>query len=275
MIRLNSDKHIEKLRVLFIGNSFSTDSAEYLFSICQSVGIDIVVGVSFDSGMGLKQTWNKLKSNQSITAYQKWSSKNGREEKRGYLLKNIIPDEKWDIVIFQQVSSSSNKPESFHPYLLNLKEYVENNVNNRFMKFGLNMTWAFSIKSPKIANMGYENQIALFDSIQDTYRQVMTKMNFDILIPTGTAIQNARTNSYLKGVGDDLTRDGSHLDRGMGRYIAALTVFEALVSDFYKKATLKKVAFYPALEEVDTNIISLSKNAAKNAVLNPFKITDI
>lgn len=43
------------------------------------------------------------------------------------------------------------------------------------------------------------------------------------IIPTGTAIQNGRV-----AIGDDLTRDGKHLELSIGRYIAACTWFEAL-----------------------------------------------
>lgn len=39
-----------------------------------------------------------------------------------------------------------------------------------------------------------------------------------MIIPTGTAIQNARTSF----VGDHMNRDGYHLDLKIGRYTAAL-----------------------------------------------------
>src|SRR5699024_263287 len=67
----------QPIKILYIGNSISTDSAEYLFDICQSVGVNIIVGVIFDSGMGLEQTWNKLQNNETVTAYQKWTSGKG------------------------------------------------------------------------------------------------------------------------------------------------------------------------------------------------------
>ena len=52
-----------------------------------------------------------------------------------------------------------------------------------------------------------------------------------MIIPTGTAIQNARTTNLNTPHG--LTRDGKHLAYGVGRYVAACTWFEALIAPVY------------------------------------------
>ena len=258
------------IKILFIGNSFSTDSAEYLFDICQSVGVNIIVGVSFDSGMGLEQTWNKLQNNETVTAYQKWTSGTGRTETRNALLSDIVADENWDIVTFQQVSNFSDDATSFNPHITNLKDYVTTNVANPDLRFALNMTWAFAEGSNRITNMGYSTQSELHEAIATTYKQVLKTMDFDILFPVGTAIQNARTDTDLKAVGNDLTRDESHLDKGIGRYIAALTLFEVLMSN-----NSNEVSFYPPDIDNAKYLAYLSKIAAKNAALNPFKVTEL
>ena len=54
--------------------------------------------------------------------------------------------------------------------------------------------------------------------IETTQSFILPNSQFSMIVPVGTAIQNART-SYL---GDNLNRDGTHLDYGIGRYIAAL-----------------------------------------------------
>ena len=54
--------------------------------------------------------------------------------------------------------------------------------------------------------------------------QILTNTDIVGVIPSGTTIQNMR-NTHL---GDTLTRDGYHLDRSLGRYIAGLTVFCAV-----------------------------------------------
>ena len=258
------------IKILFIGNSFSTDSAEYLFDICKSAEIDITVGISYDSGMGLEQTWNKLQNNETVTAYQKWTSGAGRTETSNALLSNIVADEDWDIVTFQQVSNFSNDATSFNPHITNLKDYVKANVANPDLRFALNMTWAFAEGSNRITNMGYNTQNELYEAISATYKTVLKTMDFDILFPIGTAIQNARTDADLKVVGNDLTRDESHLDKGIGRYIAALTLFEVLMTN-----NSNEVSFYPPDIDNAKYLTYLSKIAAKNAALNPFKVTEM
>ena len=59
----------------------------------------------------------------------------------------------------------------------------------------------------------------MYNAIVDCVKDLMKEYHFDILIPSGTAIQNARTSS----LGDTFNRDGYHLKRTYGRYTAACT----------------------------------------------------
>ena len=49
--------------------------------------------------------------------------------------------------------------------------------------------------------------------------KVRSNPDIQIVIPVGTAIQNARTSI----VGDNQTRDGFHLTMDLGRYVDGLT----------------------------------------------------
>lgn len=269
----SENKFKKPLKILLVGNSFSTDSAEHLKNICESAGINITIGVSFDSGAGLSQVWDRLQNGIGVTEYQKWTTTNGRSSTSGVLLSSIITDEKWDIVTFQQASTSADDASTFQPYLDNLIDYVKNNAENPDLKLGLNMTWAYAQGSTNLSNKGYATSNDMFKEITKTYQQIMSDVDFDILLPTGTAIQNARTDNYLKNVGTDLTRDGAHLDKGIGRYVAAMAVFEALISGYYNKSALNDVDYYPAETDNAKFLGFMSKVAAKNAVLNPFKVT--
>lgn len=70
-------------------------------------------------------------------------------------------------------------------------------------------TWAYSqdSKHPGFANYSCSQNV-MFDEIIGTTEMVMDAYHFDILIPCGTAIQNARTST----IGDSMTRDGYHLN---------------------------------------------------------------
>ena len=76
-----------------------------------------------------------------------------------------------------------------------------------------------------------------------------------VLIPTGEAIQRART---LTG-NPDLTRDGFHLDPLTGRYIAACTWFEAIFGE-----PVTEITYRP--EGMSESDAVMARRAAHDAV---------
>ncbi len=85
-----------------------------------------------------------------------------------------------------------------------------------------------------------------------------------IVIPSGTAIQNARTSF----IGDHLNRDGHHLDVKIGRYTAACTWFECIF-----KHNVVGNPYGP--EGLDEARKAVAQKAAHAAVKRPYKITDL
>ncbi|RYG14554.1 MAG: DUF4886 domain-containing protein, partial [Chitinophagaceae bacterium] len=84
-----------------------------------------------------------------------------------------------------------------------------------------------------------------------------------IVVPAGTAIQNARTK-----LGDLLCRDGYHLDLNIGRYTASCTWYETIfkqnvIGNLYKP---EKVSGADALT---------GQKAAHKAVKKPYKVSRI
>src|SRR5690554_2878623 len=88
---LPSSKKIMKL--LVIGNSFSIDSAHWVFDIAKSAGVNVVVGVAHDSGQSLSGHWEKIQNNETISMYHKWTPGDGHTSQPNLLLKNIVTDE--------------------------------------------------------------------------------------------------------------------------------------------------------------------------------------
>ena len=85
-----------------------------------------------------------------------------------------------------------------------------------------------------------------------------------MIIPAGTAIQNARTSF----IGDNFNRDGYHLTFGLGRYTAACTWLEKITK---QKAIGKK--FRP--KGVSEEEALIAQKAAHHAVRHPDKVTEI
>ena len=102
----------------------------------------------------------------------------------------------------------------------------------------------------------------MYEAIVAATKNALKDNKFDVLVPSGTAIQNART-SYI---GDKMNRDGYHLELNYGRYTAACTWFEAISG--------KKVvgnSYAPAT--VDDGKKAVAQNAAHEAVRHPYKVT--
>ena len=111
------------------------------------------------------------------------------------------------------------------PLLRKLVEYVKARVpEDAVLMF--HQTWAYAPKSNHGGFVNYDrDQMKMYNAIVKTVNQEAPKVGIKLIIPCGTAIQNARTSA----LGTDLTRDGFHLSFAHGRYIASCTWLEAVL----------------------------------------------
>lgn len=264
------------IKILTIGNSFSQDTVYYLYDIAKSADVDVIVGNVYFSGCSLERHWSNVTNNAKAYSYYKWNSHDMTKEV-DMTMKDIILDEEWDYITFQQSSDDSGIYNSFQPYLNNLITYSKEIAENPDVKLALNMTWAYSSKSPN-NNFAYYNynQNIMYSAIANAYKQAIYETDIDIIIPCGTAIQNARTNKYLKAVGNELTSDGYHLNTGIGRYIAGLTLFETIIKEEnINKDLFEDVVFIPNTKDTTENLAFLAKKAVNDASAKPFEITSV
>jgi Domain of unknown function (DUF4886) len=262
---IESDSSKTSLKILMIGNSFSQDVCQWLYEIAQQAGVSLTVGTLVIGGQDLAGHLTQVNTNATGYSFYYWSPISGYRNESAKSFNYGLTYDQWDIVTFQQESDKSGLYNTFQPHLNSLIAHTKANATNTSVKIGLHMTWAYATTSDHAGFNNYgKNQITMYNAILDAYLQALKECDIDILLPTGTAIQNARTNPELKAIGQELTRDGHHLDYGIGRYIGGLTVFQTLIG--------KDSSYVPA--NGGTKYLTyLSKIAVKNAVLNPFKIT--
>lgn len=258
------------MKVLSIGNSFSDDVFEHFYDVAESAGVDVVVGVIYMGGASLQEHWDKSQ-NGGTYEYRKWTKEVGKLNTLGITIPQAVANENWDVIVLQQNSGNSGIYSTFQPYLNNLQTYLKSIATNPDVKFALNMTWAYASTSTHVDFVNYgNNQMTMYNAIVNAYQHAIVGSNIDIVIPTGTAIQNARTFGYLNDVEQELTRDGYHLDYNLGRLIASYTAFECLLSSEYNKGLNEDVTF----KNINSTLfIRSAKVCAKNAVASPFKIT--
>lgn len=265
------------IKILTIGNSFSEDATYWIYNIAHSAGVNVIIGNLYFSGCSLETHWTNAINNNAAYTYYKWTSSTMTKTEK-QTMKACILDEEWDFITFQQSSGESGLYNTFQPYLNNLIAYVKGLSTNNNVKLALNMTWAYATDSTHESFVNYNSdQITMYNAIIDAYQQAIAETDIDIVIPCGTAIQNGRTNSYLRAVGDELTHDGYHLNGGIGRYIAGLTFFETLIvnNGNVKKDLFMDVPYIPNTYDSNAQLTFLAKVAVKNAVENPFKITNV
>ncbi len=253
------------IKILAIGNSFSEDAIEsHLYELAQATGDSIIIGNLYIGGASLNLHVDNATKNASIYSYRK--IKNGiKKTYSNVSIATAMADEPWDYISFQQVSQESGIFSTFQEKLPTLYNYVKEKALNPNVKYLLHQTWAYAQNSTHDGFVNYDKeQMKMYNAIVNTYNQAKSLIGAEKIVPSGTAIQNARTSV----VGDNFTRDGYHLSIPFGRYVAAATWYEAIfgkssVGNNYKPSELSDFE------------ASIAQNAAHYAIQNPNDVTQM
>ena len=265
----------ESLKVLAIGNSFSQDAMRHLEEIARSEGYaDIKLGNLYIGGSSLETNWSKAEGD--LGDYTYYYNYDGNWEKTAnYKISQAMADQDWDIVTLQQASGSSGQSSTFEPYLKNLIGYIQQNEPGA--KIVWHMTWAYAQDSTQGSFPNYgSDQLTMYNAIVEATQQIVvpykTAGTVDKIIPSGTAIQNARTGY----VGDEFDRDGYHLNV-MGRIVAACTWYSVLTGNELEELS---VTYFEDGELTDQAPVTLTDRdkemileAVNNAVEKPYEVT--
>ena len=253
------------VRILAIGNSFSQDAVEqYLHELAEAEGISTIIGNMFIGGCSLERHVKNARDNAPAYAYRKIGTDGKKREKGKMSLETVLADEDWDYVSLQQASPFSGMYETYEASLPELIEYVKARLPKK-TKLMLHQTWAYASTSRHSGFKNYNcNQLTMHQAIADAVKKAAKANKIKIVIPSGTAIQNARTSF----IGDHLNRDGYHLDVKIGRYTAACTWFERIF-----KHNVVGNPYTP--EGLDEARKAVAQKAAHAAVKHPYKVTDL
>ncbi|HET8828146.1 MAG TPA: DUF4886 domain-containing protein, partial [Pelobium sp.] len=125
-------------------------------------------------------------------------------------------------------------------------------------------TWAYATTSSYSAFENYDkNQLTMYNAIVNVSQNIEPIVPNHLLVPAGTAIQNARTSA----LGESFNMaDGYHLNT-LGKYIAACTWFEKIFGQ-----TVVGNTYLGGLSAFE---VKVAQNAAHLAVLKPFEITSM
>ena len=254
------------VRIFTVGNSFSADVVEsFLYDMAKEAGIKLIIGNACRGGFGVRMQWLDIVNGTADTDYRKINSDRSYSITTGHSLYELLTDEPWDIITFQQLSQESGMYNTYKPYLQNLIDYVKSNAINPNAKLGFIMTWPYAQNHHSSGYRYYqENQEIMFNAILDATAQTMQEHpDLTFLVPCGTAVQNLRSSF----IGDNVDRDGSHLSFYSGRYLAAYTFYATI---FGEEMAIQNDYMPYCLNAFMTQVI---RKAALDAIRNPFVLT--
>lgn len=265
ILMMGSSMSARTLRVLSIGNSFSQDAVEqYLHELALADGDTMIIGNMYIGGCSLKRHVTNAREDKPAYKYRKIGTDGKRVETLDVALSTALKDEPWDYVSFQQSSPLSGQYDTWERWLPELRNYVKSFVGKK-TKFMIHQTWAYAKTSTHkgFANYGGD-QDSMYHSIVSAVHKIANKLKIKLIMPAGTAIQNARTSF----IGDNLNRDGYHLDRGVGRFTAACAWYATLTG---RDVTLN--SYMP--DGITSDYITVAKAAGQAAAKSPERVTDL
>ena len=248
-----------ELKILAIGNSFSDDAMEYVYQIAKDAGIEkITLGKFYVAGGTLATHLSNIKNNirelYNTNTSGTWTARDNKN------IKDTIKGEDWDFITFQQASGYSGIADTYDDLveLINIIEPL-----NPSARLVWHMTWAYKVGSGHQDFPKYnKDQMTMYNAIVDAVNtKILTNNKIEIVIPSGTAVQNVRT-SFV----GDTTRDGYHLSYGIGRYFAAMTFVKALTG-----LSIDNPITVPS--DVDEYELKAIIECVNNAINNPYQIT--
>lgn len=232
------------MKVLSIGNSFSTDATRYLHGIAAADSFDLETVNLFIPSCTLDRHYRNMLSGERAYSLEY----NGQTTGFFVSMEEALLSREWDVITLQQQSARSADWETFEPYITALCDYVKECAPKA--KIFLHQTWPLEDGSQRLANAGYESSAAMFANIEQNYAKCREMLETDGLIPSGRALM------ALLALGvEKVHRDSLHTTKGLGRYTLGLLWYRMLTG-----RTVADNAFCSFDEPVSEEEIRVAKN---------------
>ncbi len=275
------------VRVLSIGNSFSRDAFSYVPFLIEELapGTKVDFCILYIGGCSLERHYQNMKSGEAAYEYDIFSSEVGRwTMERDVSLEKGVMQQDWDIIILQQQSARSRYYDTYQPYLNELLSYlgrVRPNATPAWL-----LTQAYGTGFRDLGDMPTDEMWARID---ESSQRVMDETAVKILIPAGTAIQNARYTVLDRlGQAGHLVNDGFHLQEGIPPLIEGLVTTQVVLKHYgididVQKSRLKITPEWRAErntpqpngqpEEASDDEYRIARQCAQWAIDNPWQLT--
>lgn len=266
----------DTLRLLCIGNSYSLDGTICLPQMLEDAGVSrhkYGIYCAMYAGASLEYWYDYLVNDKEVPYVYHMGGTLTLPDTT-WTVKTLL-HEPWDVIVLQQYSNISDEYDTFTPYIGTLVDAIRKESSNKDILIAWHMTWSHSpaFYSKPYCEEGWQD-------IADATERLCEEYDIPIVIPVGTAIQNARSTS----INDDmeLTREGTHIANGVGHYIAGITWFETFCRPVFGVSSLDappspkvrainadKTPFYAI---TDDNY-AICQQCAYDALRSPYRLT--
>lgn len=259
------DSKLENLKILFVGNSFAVDTMEHAANIALSMGVPKVkFGTLYVGGCSIRKHYSHAMEDSAAYIYY-LNEGEGWHSTPDQKISDAVKSEDWDWIVIQHGTADMSRYTSCESYdkLSPLIEYLRGLAPSH-TRIAFNLTWLGESTNQHHEIVSYEGNMALMREklVEVTREMVVNNPDVDLLIPTGTAIENARTSRI--GL---LTRDCYHLSVDKGRYIAGLALISTITG-----IDAGKISWAP--KNVDDYAVRVAIESVKNAQKYPLDITE-
>lgn len=291
---ISGDKD-QPLRILAITSSFGKNTTELLYDVLTAEGYtDVTVARLYSSGGTLKEHAENAENDNGFYQYTKLNKTISEETggkwlklaedykvtgEPGYKISTALQEEDWDVIFIQQSAAHSPQLNTYSNYIDRLMAVLEtDNPNHANTKYIWNMTWAYATSYSDDVFSRYDcDQMTMYNScVKAVQEKIVPRTDFDAIVPSGTAIQNARVREL--DVENDLTSDGRHAN-ALGRTVAAYTVYAAITGQTIEQIALDTIKDTDTTYEIDELTLTESQKAiilesVNAAIANPFHVTE-
>jgi hypothetical protein len=253
-----------KISVLAIGNSFTQDSMEFLWQLCNAAeGIESVkLGYLFIGGSSLQNDMINIHS--GAKSYTYYKNTTGTWETSQSSIALALEDDDWEIVVLRNYGVSLFTESNVWLRLDGIVDFIRQKEPQAQLYW--HATWAYEQEhlDENYADTVKDQAQAYAAIVEMVQKKIVARGDFEAIIPCVSSVQNMRT-SYLAS---SMTRDGYHLSFDIGRYVAGLTWFCTVTG-----ASPEATDWVPESSSYIKLHLPVIREAVANALKYPFEIT--
>lgn len=235
-----------KIKILGIGNSYMTEGTRELCGLLTYEGLtqsDIQLEIAYYPARTL-ETWEEYIRNggtyeQQVQFYYDTTGhywNRTHQDATNIDIRDTIRNTDWDIIVLQEFPSSGTPSASnYDSYSQTLKRAIAEIkalCPNENVCFGWQMIWS--------NNQYTADNDQVWKNICDAVKQTLKNTDVRVVIPVGTAYQNAyNTNPFRGWEHHFLLQDSiGHPAAGAARFISSAAWFESLIAPLYGRSLL-------------------------------------